>query len=102
MQLQKLTFKLSKRFAEQKAKLTDEVKQFLCGENSEVMNRALLDYISALQSNIDSETREEDGGWFEGVSDRYQTKEAVMEDGAKTRIKNYYQKTREYLLLEQV
>ncbi|XP_028393545.1 DNA fragmentation factor subunit beta-like [Dendronephthya gigantea] len=101
IQLEKLTLKLSKSLAEQNTKCLDEVKQFLCGENSEVINRALLDYVSTLQSNIASETREEDGEWFEGLPDRYQTKEAVMEDGAKTRIKNYYQKTREYLLQEQ-
>lgn len=101
LQLQELTQRISKKLAEQQNHVMEKVRQFLCGENSEAVNRALLDYISSLESTIQFETRKDDHGWFDGLHKKYQTKEAVMKDGAKTRIKNYYQKTREYML-EQV
>ena len=101
LQLQLLTQRISKRLSEQQNNLLEGVRRFLSGDNSEIINRALLDYISSLESNIHLESREEDSGWFDGLHQKYQTKEAVMKDGAKTRIKNYYQKTREYML-EQV
>ena len=101
LQLQLLTQRISQKLAEQQNNVSEDVRQFLRGENSEVVNRALLDYLSSLESNIHLETREEDYGWFNGLHEKYQTKEAVMKDGARTRIRNYYQKTREYML-EQV
>ena len=101
LQLQLLTQRISKKLAEGQNNISENVRQLLRGENSEVVNRALIDYISSLDSNIELESREEDCSWFEGLHDKYQTKEEVMKDGAKTRIKNYYQKTREYML-EQV
>jgi hypothetical protein len=101
LQLQLLTQRISKKIGERQNSISEEVKQLLSGENSEVVNRALLDYISSLDSSIQFETRQDDRHWFNGLHEKYQTKEAVMKDGAKSRIKNYYQKTREYLL-EQV
>jgi hypothetical protein len=101
LQLQLLTQRISKKIGERQNSISEEVKQLLSGENSEVVNRALLDYISSLDSSIQFETRQDDCHWFNGLHEKYQTKEAVMKDGAKSRIKNYYQKTREYLL-EQV
>jgi DNA fragmentation factor beta subunit len=102
VQLQILTQRIFKKLAEGQCNISEKVKQFLSGENSEVVNRALLDYISSLDAKIQLETRQEDGDWFNGLPEKYETKEAVMKDGAKTRIRNYYQKTREYMLLEQV
>ena len=101
LQLQKLTQRISKKLAERQDNMSEKVKQLLIGENSEVVNRALLDYVASLDSSLELESRQDDGEWFNGLHEKYQTKEAVMKDGAKTRIKNYYQKTREHLL-EQV
>ena len=101
LQLQKLTQRISKKLAEQQDNISEKVKELLSGENSEVVNRALRDYISLLDSNVHLESRQDDQEWFNGLHKKYQTKEAVMKHGAKARIGNYYQKTREYLF-EQV
>ena len=63
-----------------------------------MVNRVLLDYVNSLELNIDLENREEDELWFESLPNKFQTKEAVMRAGAQSRIRNYYQKMKEYVI----
>lgn len=97
----KLTQKIFSRVHEKETVGRDVARELLTGDNSEMVNRVLLDYVGSLESNIHLETRGEDESWFDGLATKFQTKMEVMRAGAQTRIRNYYQKTREYVL-EQV
>lgn len=97
LQLQRLTQKIFNQFSERQTIVAEEVQDFLTSDDSEIVNRALLDYVSSLQSNIDLEFREEDELWFENLPKKFQTKEAVMKERAQCRIRNYYQKMKEYV-----
>lgn len=93
----KLTQKIFSRVHEKETVGRDVARELLTGDNSEMVNRVLLDYVGSLESNIHLETRGEDESWFDGLATKFQTKMEVMRAGAQTRIRNYYQKTREYV-----
>lgn len=96
-QVEKLTREISQKLSLRNIQAWEEVQKFLTGDNSEIVNRVLLDYINTLQLNIDQETREEDEAWFDGLPNKFRTKEAVMRAGAQSRIRNYYHKTNQYV-----
>lgn len=98
LKLQVLTNKIAKKLSEGQEAITIQVQELLNGNHSQLVNQALLDFVTSLDSNIDLERREDDSGWFDGLHEKYQNKNSVMKDGAKKRIRNYYQRTKEYLI----
>ena len=101
LQIERLTQKLFRRLTETQDAAKDKVREFLTGSNSTIVDRVLRDYVTSLETKIEMELRHDDEAWFSGLSTKFQTKEAAMKASAQSRIRNYYQKLKEYVV-EQV
>ena len=57
----------------------------------------LLEVNKLVESNSEAETRDDDVTWFEGVERRFRTKDDVMRDGARRRVRSYLNSARDYV-----
>lgn len=55
----------------------------------------MFDYVHAIHADVDAEHIEDDPDWFDGVT-KYKTKAKVMRHSAKSRIRGYLSKSKEY------
>ena len=76
--------------------MIEQIYGLMNGEESEDMYVVMAEMINKLHSNIEAEERSEDEAWFQGLSQRYNTKEEVMTTGAQGRIRKYFAAAKEY------
>ena len=75
--------------------IIEQVYDFIhCSESNE-MHSVMVELVNRLDDNIDAEKRSEDETWFDGLSQSFNTKEDVMRNGAKSRVRKYFGNARE-------
>eukprot|EP00794_Sanderia_malayensis_P015291 gene15291-16869_t len=58
---------------------------------------AVLSYIQEITVNTEAESIEDDPEWFEGVAKTFTTKEKVMKNSAKQRVRGYLSTSKEFI-----
>ncbi|CAG0913797.1 unnamed protein product, partial [Notodromas monacha] len=66
-------------------------------QKREAKTKLLNSYVSRLPVNRSLNSREEDPSWFQGLPGRFKSKDQVMKDRARSRMRNYLRETKEYL-----
>ncbi|KAI0224771.1 DNA fragmentation factor subunit beta [Lamellibrachia satsuma] len=81
-----------------RVKLSEEIQTLLEDNALSQGDRAILAQVSSsLKLTLDKETRAEDPDWFIGLEKTFQTKEDVMTELAKRRIRSYYYTAMDYI-----
>ena len=76
--------------------IIEQVYDFIHSSESEEMYCMMVELVNRLDDNIDAEERNEDGAWFIGLSQSFYTKEDVMRNAAKSRIRKYFYLSKEF------
>ncbi|XP_028849653.1 DNA fragmentation factor subunit beta [Denticeps clupeoides] len=76
--------------------LIQAAKDLLSDEHSQKRRRILGDLLFNLKDKSETEKREDDEGWFEGVDARFKTKSAYMKYNCESRIRGYLKEVDAY------
>ncbi|XP_048873265.1 DNA fragmentation factor subunit beta isoform X2 [Brienomyrus brachyistius] len=69
--------------------LIKSAKNLLTDEQSQRKRKILSDLLQNLEDNSESEKREEDSDWFQGIDTRFKTKSDYMKYNCESRIRGY-------------
>ena len=71
--------------------------QSIFGDRNSTEMVAVLDYIKALDVNIEAETVMDDPDWFDGITGNFKTKEQAMKKSAKGRVRGYLNHSKDFI-----
>lgn len=71
--------------------------QSIFGDKNSTEMVAVLDYIKALDVNIEAETVMDDPDWFDGITGNFKTKEQAMKKSAKGRVRGYLNHSKDFI-----
>ncbi|KAK2189455.1 hypothetical protein NP493_106g04036 [Ridgeia piscesae] len=81
-----------------RVKLSEDIQVLLEDDKLSQSDQAILaQVLSSLKLTYDKETRKEDPEWFTGLEKSFKTKEDVMTELAKRRIRSYYYTAVDYI-----
>nr|XP_023649418.1 DNA fragmentation factor subunit beta [Paramormyrops kingsleyae] len=69
--------------------LIKSAKSLLTDEQSQKKRKILSDLLQNLEDNSESEKREEDSDWFQGIDPRFKTKSDYMKYNCESRVRGY-------------
>ena len=83
------------RAMSQRDEIIEQIYDFIHGSESNEMYSVMVELVNRLDDNIDAEERREDKTWFDGLSKSFNTKDDVMRNAAKSRVRKYFSNARE-------
>ena len=83
------------RAMSQREEIIEHIYDCIHGSESNEMYSVMVELVNRLDDNIDAEERSEDETWFDGLGQSFNTKEDVMRNAAKSRVRKYFSNARE-------
>ncbi|XP_027699698.1 DNA fragmentation factor subunit beta-like isoform X1 [Vombatus ursinus] len=76
-------------FYQPQADIIQAAQKLLSDERAPLRQKLLADFLHNISENIQAETREEDGPWFEGLESRFRNKSSYLRYSCESRIRSY-------------
>ncbi|XP_072464774.1 DNA fragmentation factor subunit beta isoform X5 [Notamacropus eugenii] len=76
-------------FYQPQADVIQAAQKLLSDERAPLRQKLLADFLHNINENIQAETREEDGPWFEGLESRFRSKSSYLRYSCESRIRSY-------------
>ncbi|XP_074074743.1 DNA fragmentation factor subunit beta isoform X2 [Macrotis lagotis] len=76
-------------FYQPQADVIEAAQKLLSDERAPLRQKLLVDFLHNINENIQAETREEDGPWFEGLESRFRNKSSYLRYSCESRIRSY-------------
>lgn len=78
------------RAMSQRDVIIEQIYDLIDRSESNEMFSVMVEFVNRLDDNIHAEKRSEDEMWFDGLSQSFNTKEDVMRNAAKSRVRKYF------------
>lgn len=78
------------RAMSQRDVIIEQIYDLIDRSESNEMFSVMVEFVNRLDDNIHAEKRSEDETWFDGLSQSFNTKEDVMRNAAKSRVRKYF------------